>query len=95
MSSPLDVVKPGGVTFKADVTNTKAFLESTPLRNKNSEEYAFRFLARGLDAAQAISNAFNAQFDAGFKPVTDMNYGQDKGGSYRQYLAPIAPEIRL
>jgi len=43
-----------------------------------------------LDAAKTILNAFNTQYNSGFKPVTDlMNYGQDKGGSYRKYLAPI------
>jgi YD repeat-containing protein len=97
LSSLLDVFIPGkiNITFESDVINTKAFLESTPLRYKNSDEYAAQFLARGLDAAKTISNAYNKQFGTGYKDVTSKSYGQDSGGDYRPSLAPIVPRIAL
>jgi hypothetical protein len=94
LSSLGDVIT-RNVTFENDVANTKRFLQETPLSYQNSEEYAAHFLARGLDAARTISNAYNVQFDAGYKPVTYESYGQDSGGSYRGYLAPVTRKISL
>jgi hypothetical protein len=70
------------VTFASDVDNVAEFLKGTPLQDEDPEQ----FLARGLNAAKFITNAYNQEFNAGLPEVTDTNYGQDAGGSYAEFL---------